>query len=203
MAINYPLTLPTIKSFKSIRLYTNNAVAVARSPYTFATQVQEFSGQSWSAEVTFPEMTRNEAEEFNAFLISLMGQKGTFYLGDPLAEQPRGVASGSPLVKGASQTGNELLTDGWNTSVTGILLAGDYIQIGQRLYKLLEDADSDGSGNATLQIFPRLAESPADNETIITDSCVGIFRLTDNITPIYDLGIDRVYSIGFSCVEAK
>ena len=45
MAINYPLTLPTIKSFKSIRLYTNNAVAVARSPYTFATQVQEFSGQ--------------------------------------------------------------------------------------------------------------------------------------------------------------
>jgi hypothetical protein len=148
-------------------------------------------------------MTRNEAEEFNAFLISLMGQKGTFYLGDPLAEQPRGVASGSPLVKGATQTGNELLTDGWDTSVTGILLAGDYIQIGQRLYKLLEDADSDGSGNATLQIFPRLAESPADNETIITDSCVGIFRLTDNITPIYDLGIDRVYSIGFSCVEAK
>jgi hypothetical protein len=203
MSISYPLYLPDTKSFKSIRLYAINSVGVARSPYTFQTQVQEFNGQSWGADVTFPEMTRADAEEFNSFLLSLMGQKGTFFLGDPLGQQARGVASGSPLVKGASQTGNQLITDGWTNSTTGILLAGDYIQIGLRLYKILKDADSNGSGEATLDIFPRLAESPADNDTIITDSCVGIFRLTDNVTPIYDTGIEKLYSVGFSCVEAR
>jgi hypothetical protein len=203
MSINYPLTMPNIKSFKSIRLYSINAVAVARSPYTHVTQVQQFAGQSWGADVTFPEMSREEAEAFNAFLLALMGQNGTFYLGDPLGQIARGSAGGTPLVKGANQTGNEVLTDGWTVSATGILLAGDYIQIGTGLYKILEDVTSDGSGNATLKIFPRLATSPADNQSVIKDSCVGIFRLTENITPIYDLGIEKLYSIGFSCVEAK
>jgi len=203
MSITYPLQIPNIKSFKSVRLYAINAIGIARSPFTFATQVQDFSGQSWGADVTFPDMKREDAELFNSFLLSLMGQKGTFYLGDPLGKNPRGQASGSPKVNGANQTGNRVITNGWTNSVTGILEAGDYIQIGQNLYKTLEDADSDGSGNATIEIFPRLATSPADNESIVTQNAVGVFRLTENITPIFDVGIEKLYSIGFSCVEAR
>lgn len=203
MTISYPLTPPSTIAPKRVRFYAINTVGVARSPYTHATQVQEFNGQSWSADVMYPEMTRAEAEKFNAFLLALMGQKGTFYLGDPLAKEPRGNAGGTPRVNGSGQTGNSIITDGWTPSVTGILLMGDFIQIGQRLYKVLTDANSDGSGNATLDIWPRLNESPADNETVVTENCRGIFRLTQNVNPIYEADEQRVYSIGFSCVEAK
>ncbi len=69
-------------------------------------------------------------------------------MGDPVNTSPRGAATGTPLVKGASQTGNTLTTDGWTTGVTGILKAGDWIQLGtgstSTLHKLQQAADSDG-----------------------------------------------------------
>lgn len=201
--VTYPLSLPTTKAPRKVRLYAINTVAMARSPYTHATQVQEFAGQSWSADVIFPEMERAEAEEFNAFLVALMGQKGTFYLSDPLGKTPRGAALGSPKVDGASQTGNTLATKGWSANITGILLKGDYVGVGNGYHKILEDVDSDGSGNATLEIWPRLATSPADNELVVTQNAQGVFRLTNNVVPIYDADEQKIYNISFSCVEAK
>lgn len=203
MAIIYPLNFPNLKSPKRVRLYSANTVGVARSPYTHKTQVQAFSGQSWLADVTMPEMMREDAEAYNAFLLALQGQEGTFYLGDTLGRQPRGNAGGSPKVKGAGQVGNSIVTDGWAENVTGILLKGDYVQIGTGLHKMLNDADTNGSGEATLDLWPRMAQPTTDNETIVTENCVGIFRLQSNVTPIYEADEQRVYSIGFSCVEAK
>lgn len=202
MTISYPLTLPTSVSPSSVRFTSIEAIAVSRSPFTFARQVQEHAGNSWGAQVTLPPMTRATAEEWNAFLLKLRGMKGTFFLGDPLAEAPRGVATGTPLVKGANQTGYTLATDGWTHSVTGILLAGDYIQVGQRLYKVLNDADSDSSGNATLDIWPQLRESPSDNATIITTATKGIFCLVTNINEIWAADKTLAYDINFDAVEA-
>lgn len=203
MAISYPLTLPTTNAPRQVRFTAINTVGFARSPFTHATQVQEYQGQSWSAEVVFPEMVREEAEEFNAFLLALMGQRGTFYLGDPLGRLPRGVATGNPLVKGAGQVGNTLITDGWTANTTGILLRGDYIQIGTRLHKVLVDASSDATGTATLEIWPRLASSPSDDQFIVYRNTVGIFRLAESVVPIYEATEERVYSISFSCIEAR
>jgi hypothetical protein len=203
MALTYPLTLPSTKLPQQVRFTAINTVGVSRSPFTHSQQIQEFSGQSWMAEVVYPQMTRAEAESFNVFLLGLMGQKGTFYLGDPLGNTARGQATGNPLVNGGGQTGNTLITDGWTPSITGILLAGDYIQIVNRLYKVLADSNSDASGNCTLEIWPRLSISPSDNESIITQGAVGVFRLSENITPIYEANEDRFYSISFSAVEAK
>jgi hypothetical protein len=203
MALIYPLTLPTTKLPQQVRFTAINTVGVSRSPFTHSQQIQEFSGQSWMAEVVYPQMTREEAEAFNVFLLGLMGQKGTFLLGDPLGKLPRGQATGNPLVNGGGQTGNTLITDGWTPSITGILLAGDYIQIVNKLYKVLADANSDASGNCTLEIWPRLAVSPSDNESIITQSASGIFRLSENITPIYEANEERFYSVSFSAIEAK
>lgn len=203
MAITYPLTLPNTKSFRRVRLYAINTVGVAKSPFTHTQQVQEFSGQSWGADVQYPDMTRDEAEQFNAFLLSLMGQKGTFWLGDPLGKQPRGSAGGNPRVNGANQVGNAVITDGWTPSISGILLAGDYIQISNSLYKVLTDANSDAGGNATLDIWPRLSSSPANDELVVTTSTQGIFRLTDNVVTIYEADEAKLYSIGFNCIEVK
>ena len=119
-------------------------------------------------------MKREDAEQLIAFMLKLNGTYGTFTLGDPLNTSPRGVGTGTPLVNGGSQTGNSLVTDGWTSGQTGILKAGDWIQLGSgstsRLYKILSDANSNGSGQATFDIWPNLRSSPADNAAITVSS---------------------------------
>lgn len=204
MTISYPLSFPNTLAPKRVTFYSVNAVTISRSPFTFDTQIQEFAGQSWGAEVTMPAMTREQAEQWVAFIMALQGPKGTFYLRDPLATEPRGVATGNPLIKGASQTGNVLETDGWTPDTTGILKAGDKLQIGTRLYAIMgtSDVDSDGSGNATLDIWPRLRESPADNESIILVEPAGMFRLANSMNNLWAADETRTYDISFDCVEA-
>src|SRR5262249_47491531 len=136
------------------------------------------------------------------FLLALNGPFNNFLMGDPIGKTPRGPASGTPLVNGGGQTGSTLVTDGWAPSITGILKAGDYIQIVQRLHKVLTDTNSDGSGNATLDIWPSLRDAgPADNTTIITTNTVGLFRLADNNYTVWSSDADKILEMGFSAVE--
>lgn len=115
------------------------------------------------------------------------------------------VATYGPLVNGGSQVGDTLVIDGCSPSVTGFLLPGDYIQLGSstttQFYKVLTQVDTDASGNATLDLWPNLRSSPADNSTIIVANTKGRFRLKDNVT---QWGINEIssYGITFDCVEA-
>jgi hypothetical protein len=129
---------------------------------------------------------------------------GTFLLGDFVGGTARGTPTGTPLVNGASQSGGELVIDGATPDVTGWLKAGDYIQLGSagtsRLHKVLQDVNSDGSGNVTLDIWPHLRSSPADNATVIISNPKGIFRLASNETAwtVSDL---LLYGITFGASE--
>lgn len=204
MAYTYPLTFPNI-GIRSVNIRAQSVVGVSKSPFTGQQQVYKHQGQWWEMEVTMPPMKRDEAEQVAAFLLKMNGQYGTFLLGDKANTAPRGVGTGTPLVNGASQTGDQLLTDGWTTSTTGILKAGDWIQLGTgsatRLYKVLDDVDSDGLGEATINIWPNLRQSPADNAEVFISSPKGQWRLAANDT---NFSIDEasVYGITFACVEA-
>ena len=189
MAISYPLSTPTNKTIAEIRLIARNVVGVSTSPFSFKQQTYQFSGQRWEADIQLPAMQRENAEQWVAFLMSLYGQKGTFLLGDPLGAAAQGSAStaaGTPVVNGASQTGGTLAIDGLPASATNYLKAGDYIQLGSaatsQLYKVLTDASSNGSGEATLDIWPDLRSSPADGATVVVANAKGVFRLNDNAT---------------------
>jgi hypothetical protein len=204
VAYAFPLAIPTVTSAARIELTANVAVGISTSPFTYSSQRQTFSGQYWELAVTLPNMARAEAEEWISFLLKLNGPQGNFLMGDPLGITPRGIATGTPQVNGANQTGQELITDGWTINKTGILKAGDYFQIGSRLHKNLQDVNSDGSGNATLDIWPALRESPADNTTIITSSAKGLFRLSSTRFPVASLAGHQtapIYSMSFAAVE--
>lgn len=204
MAITYPISIPNTDIAK-VRLVANNIVGVSQSPFTAVQQVYKYTGQFWEADITLPPMKREQAEYWISFLLKLNGSYGTFLLGDPNGQTARGVATGTPLVNGASQTGNELITDGWTNSTTGILKAGDYIQLGSgstaKLYKVLDDVNSDSSGNATLTLFPDLRTSPADNATITVSNPKGVFRLNAGATS-WDINEASVYGITFGAREA-
>jgi len=205
MPITYPLALPTAPNFNAVRFTARPVVAISESPFTLQSQVQEYAGQRLEAEATLPPMTRAQAEYWNAFMLKLNGQRGTFLLGDIGGKKPRGVATGVPVVNGAGQTGNDLLTTGWSLSITGILLAGDYIQLGSgssaRLHKVLDDVNSNASGQATLLLWPSLRASPANSAPLITSNTVGVFRLASNEMS-WSIGEAMNYGITIAAKEA-
>lgn len=202
MAITYPLSLP-LANFKRFNLRASVAVGQTRSPFTGQTQVYGFQNELWIADAAFPVMQRADAEAWGCFLLKLRGPYGTFAMGDPAAKTARGFVSGIPKVNGAAtQFGTTLATKGWTPSITNILRAGDFIQISTALYKNLSDANSDGSGNVTLDIFPILRESYADNTTIITSEAKGLWRLVQSDYPIYGISEDKLYEVAFTAVEA-
>lgn len=204
MAITYPLSLPTSIGIANIELTATNAVAVSRSPFTFSQQVHTYPGQMWSATVTIPPLRKEFVEPWVAFLLALRGQTGTFLLGDPNNVTPRGVATGTPLVKGAAQTGGTLDIDGATVSTTGWLKAGDYIQLGSAgtatLHKVLLDANSDASGNVTLDIWPYMRTAPADNAAVTVSNCKGVFRLATN-TQSWSINESSAYGLQFDAME--
>jgi hypothetical protein len=109
----FPLTFPTLTP-QSATFRITRATSSSISPFTFRQQVYKFGGERWEGNVTFPPLTSDQAAELQAMFLELEGQYGTFLYGDPnyLAQGPRGLATGSPLVKGAGQTGNTLVVDG-------------------------------------------------------------------------------------------
>ncbi len=97
-----------------------------------------------------------------------------------------GALGGTPVVNGGSQgvtylsvkdqTYSELATDGWSNSVTDVLKKGDVITIAGvnavnpvslvstgrlQTFTVIEDADSNGSGQATLKVSPAIIPATA------------------------------------------
>lgn len=189
MAITFPISLPaSAAQMSSITLRQNRVVGGTASPYTMEDYIVEYQGQWWEADIALPVMDAAKAAAWRAFFAQLNGVAGTFLLGDPVY-QVLGAAKntpGVPLVKGGGQTGKTLLIDGAPNSVAGYLLAGAMIQLGSgsssRLFLVLEDAASDGSGNVTLTVWPKIVTAPADNAAVVLTSPKGVFRLGANAT---------------------
>lgn len=208
MAITYPLTQPSTPKPISVILSPGTINGVTESIYTAEQQVQEYEGEFWMMEMTFPRMRRAEFAPWGAFFTKLKGRKGTFYAGDPAGTSPLGVATGTPLVNGAGQSGESLITDGWTFSTTGILLQGSYIELGagilKTLHMVMNDVDSDGSGNATLEIWPgiKTANIPADNAAINLTNCQGVWRLMENINT-WDISAPFDYNFSVKAIQAQ
>lgn len=206
MAITYPIEFPTAtKAISSIDVRATNAVAFGRSPFTFSGQTFVYPGQMWLADVKLKPMKRSDAEQWISWLVSLRGMLGTFLLDYPTGATARGNPSGTPLVNGAGQTGGTLAIKGATPSITGWLKAGDYIQLGSagtaRLHKVLADANSNGSGNVTVDIWPHLRSSPVNSSTVIVSNAKGLFRLSTN-EQSWSINEAAIYGISFPAMEA-
>ena len=207
MAIVYPLTFPTVTGSASVTIEALSVVGITQSIFTLEEQVQAHQGQAWAASVGLPTMKRTNAEQWIAFFLSLNGIEGTFLMSDPGGLTPRGTADdtpGTPVIDGASQTGNALAIDGCPVSETGYLLKGDYIQLSSgittRLHRILNDADTDSLGAVTLDIWPNLRESPGDGGTVVVENALGLFRLRESVKFPTDASL--FYELNFSCIEA-
>lgn len=199
------LNLPSSSCAANVVMTLVRTVGQTVSPFTKESQEFLWPGEQWAMSFDMPPMvSRAVAADWQAFALKLKGKYGRFLAGDPSAKNPRGVATGTPLVKGAGQTGNTLLTDGWTNSVTGILLKGDYFQIGtgssSRLHMITEDANSNGSGEALLTFEPALRYSPTDNLALTVINPRGVFQLSSN-DYAWSVNPGPVYRLSFQAVE--
>lgn len=192
MAISYPLTLPTHTGIAQIELRATNAVAYSASPFTFVGQAFAYSGQMWQADVTLPPMKRVDAERWIAWIVSLRGQFGSFLMGDPSGPTPRGTAT-SATITGSAGSNSVTVT------MTGTLLAGDYIQLGSGSTSTLHKVLQDRSGSGTLEIWPALRVSRTSSAATLTNAR-GRFRLSSN-EQAWSVNEASVYGISFGAME--
>jgi hypothetical protein len=203
MAISYPISIPTTPTVSEVRWIAEHSQFVDESPFSFARQVQVFSGERWKIEVSVDKMTREEAAAWTAFIASLRGAVGSFTFGDELYKNPRGAGGGTPKVNGAGQSGYTLITDGWPNN-TLVLKAGDFFQVSGTygIHEVLTNATSNGSGQVTLDIWPK-ARSYSDNSDIIYSGWKGLFALEDTEIEILSPRYDQYQTINFSAVEIR
>ena len=205
MPVSYPLALPAAFRSAEVTITAENLVSVWSGAYDLTEQVYELPGKRWHVAIKVPSMSPVYAEQIVGWLLALNGRAGTFYCNDTSHRTPFGVATGTPTLNGTQTAQSmDLLTTGWTPNVTGILKAGDWVQVSAgstaKLHKVCFDANSDSSGNADLIVWPRLRSAYAGGTSITTTNAAGIFYLKSD--PSYVINLNREYGLTISGVEA-
>lgn len=200
--LQFPLDPPSVGGLRSLQFYSDFYTMSSESPFNGKRQTYASSGERWRATLELAKMSRRQAGLWEGFLLNLQGGYNSFLFGDVFHPTPLGSPSGTPRIKGGSQLGRTIETDGWTANEWGLLLAGDMIEINGRLHKVTRDVNSDASGNATLDVFPSVITSPADNIIILTSDCKGVFTLANPILTLSQINITGIREgLTFEIVE--
>ncbi len=203
--LTFPIAFPEVcPSAGVLRLV--RVVSASRSEFTLSQQAYRFPGSQWKCDLTFPPLNLEKAGMVKAFLLALDGSYGTFLYGDPLALAMGriGAGGGSPVADGAGQTGETLNIRGCAENVAGWGKRGDYFQIGTgslaRLYKLIQDVETNSDGKATLNFKPALRYASSDGADVIFDRPMGVMRVSGNVAE-WSEDTTKMTRIGFSFEE--
>lgn len=177
---------PAKPCLRGVEFSFSDAVGIVPSPFTGQVQAQQWPGaDALSVTLNMAPLTQAQADDWIATLMQMRGMSYAVQLGDPMRLTPNGSVAGTPLIDDTVTNGNAagsqtLGTKGWTASATGVLLRGDYVQSGYRMYKVLDNVNADGSGKALIPVWPSLREIPTDSSTLITSNCMGLFRRAVN-----------------------
>jgi hypothetical protein len=202
------VSLPTSIERRMVEWNVADAVAIISSAFTGQAQAQQWPGADmFSGTMTMPLMTQAQADDWQAFLKECRGMANAFQIGDPLKTSPNGSVAGTPLVDNTVSGGNAAMSQtlgikGFTPSATNVLARNDYIQVGYRLYGVLNNVNADSSGNATVSIWPSIRETPTDSGAIITENTMGLFRLANN-KRTWSANETRLTSLSFQIQEYR
>lgn len=197
MAITYPLTIPSISHIRDTEWDPVTMVGRTQSPYTGQSQTYVWPGQWWA--VRFSLIPLNDAKQSNAaglweaFMLSLNGQQGTFRFGDPSRKTPRGTISGSPLQVGSSAAALSTVLP--ITNGTGQFAVGDWLQVGNNLHRVINIIDS-----GHVDVWPRLRSAYAAGTTITYTNPLGLFQLRSNSMK-WNTDVAKFHGITIDAVE--
>lgn len=172
---------------------------VHEAPGTGAMQTQELPGALWACTITFESLGVADARILQALLASLRGRAGRIAVPNFAQPAPRGVGGGTPLVKGAAQTGVSIIVDGAPLSTSSWLRIGDFVGIAGGLFMVTADVNTNGAGEATLPVAPPVLVAPADNAPVTLALPTVVMRLVDDQqgwtytgAPLIDFTLDLI-----------
>lgn len=190
MTISYPLSLPSTLQFRTVNWREVDVTSDMASPFDGTSDTIDWGGRWFAATLTLVAMTRAQAQVWDAWISSLRGHTGTFLMGAPLRSAPLGSAAtapGTPLINGAvAADATSVAIDGLPANAAAYLKAGDLVGFGSgsttRLHKVLADVASNGSGQATLDLWPNVREALADNAAVTVSGAKGVFHRVSAVT---------------------
>jgi hypothetical protein len=176
-------TFPSSPAPRDVAISSNQNTIVTTTA-SGRRQARQIDGQRFRLRVRFPIMTRTEFAPINAFVMKQRSQMESFQYVPPTIDDALGVASGVISVNGAISAGvTSVAIDGMANSTSGVFKAGDYFRFtGQtKVYMVMADVSSNGSGQGTLTFEPPLRANVADNAVLIYSNVDFTVGLTGDI----------------------
>jgi hypothetical protein len=166
-------------------------------------QARQIDGQRFRLTLKFPVMTRSEFAPILAFIMKQRSQLESFQYTPSTMASSNGVASGVIRVNGAISAGvTSVAIDGMANSTSGIFKAGDFFRFtGQnKVYMIVADVSSNGSGQGTLTFEPPLRTGVADNAILIYSNVDFTVGLTNDIQE-FNVGTENYFKYEVDLIE--
>jgi hypothetical protein len=195
-------TFPSSPAPRDVAISSNQNTIVTTTA-SGRRQARQIDGQKFRLRLRFPVMTRAEFAPINAFIMKQRSQMESFQYVPPTIDDSLGVASGVISVNGAVSAGaTSCSIDGMANSTTGVFKAGDYFRFtGQnKVYMVVADVNSNGSGAGTLTFEPPLRANVADNAVLIYSNVDFTVGLTGDIQE-FTIGTENYFQYEVDLIE--
>lgn len=151
--------------------------ALSASVFNQSTQSTVIGAAYWVVTVGIGPRRLSDLPDWEAFVLGFANTRDRVRFWDWRRETPRGTGAGAPVVDGAGQSGNTLLTRGWGAS-QNVLLAGDWVGVNGELRRSLAVVASDGTGHAAVVLDQPVRTSPADGTALVLTKPKTLFICT-------------------------
>ncbi len=195
-------TFPSSPAPRDVAISTNQNTIVTTTA-SGRRQARQIDGQRFRLRLRFPIMTRTEFAPINAFVMKQRSQMESFTYSPPTISSALGVASGVISVNGAILAGvTSVAIDGMANSTSGVFKAGDYFRFtGQtKVYMVMADVSSNGSGQGTLTFEPPLRANVSDNAVLIYSGVDFTVGLTGDIQE-FNISTENYFQYEIDLIE--
>jgi hypothetical protein len=195
-------TFPSSPAPRDVAISTNQNTIVTTTA-SGRRQARQIDGQRFRLRLRFPVMTRTEFAPINAFVMKQRSQMESFQYVPPTIDDALGVASGVISVNGAISAGvTSVAIDGMANSTSGVFKAGDYFRFtGQtKVYMVMADVSSNGSGQGTLTFEPPLRSNVSDNAVLIYSNVDFTVGLTGDIQE-FNISTENYFQYEIDLIE--
>lgn len=127
----------------------------------------------WAWKASYVNMPRSVFAPYGAVIAQMRGRYNVCTAVHPGLETPLGSGWGSPQSNGVNAIGSYTVTvKGLTAGQSPAVKAMDFIKFSghSKVYMVVADANSDGSGHASLSIMPALYAATADGEVMTVNS---------------------------------
>lgn len=175
------LDAPAALRYSDIQITPMNKVAQTASIYSNYQDRVDYGGEWWEMSIVLTFSEWDEGADVFAWANNLRLVDGIGRVEIPDTAPRRGTTTADSLTTTASASGTQREVQVGGLGAGKTLLRGSFIECpGNRLHTLLEDVTADGSGGATLTLFPRVRQVINAGSTLILGGAArprGLWRL--------------------------